>query len=828
MLTAETKRRIDGARQVLVGVLPNPMQQVDLITTALIYKFMDDMDEQARKLGGKGSFFTGDFKQYSWHELMDSRLGNQEKLNLFLEALKKIPGNEKIPQLFRDIFKNVYLPFNDPRVLGLFLSEIDQFQYDNSEELGNTYEYLLSIMGSQGDAGQFRTPRHVIDFIVKAIDPQKEDRILDPACGTGGFLISAYKHILEAHDGLDNKTGEPTDKEKALTSDERAMIHKNITGYDIDPNMVRTAQVNTYLHKFKNPDIRVYDSLSSVAYWDEEYDIILANPPFMTPKGGIEPHSKFSIKANRAEVLFVDYIVEHLSTRGRAGIIVPEGIIFQSANAYKKLRKILVEDGLYAVVSLPSGVFSPYSGVKTSILLFDKDITKKKKEVLFIKIENDGFDLGAQRRETPDKNDLPQALEILKEWKEKQKVKKDQNIAFAVKKSEIAESGDYNLTGERYREVVDYSNVKWEMVELEEVCNLESGSRQKGGAVDKGIYSIGGQQISGDNVIRFEKMKYITEKHFSGMKKGILFQDDVLMVKDGATTGKMGFWNYNYKAAVNEHVFIFRANDKILPKYLYNVLWSNIFQQELKQYIKGIIGGISLEIKKIKIPLPPLEIQKQIVEELDSYQKVIDGAKQVVENWKPNIKIESDWEVEEVGNICEIKSGGTPKRGEKKYWNGDIPWFSSGELNDVYIKKSKEKITEEGLNNSNSTIFPVGSLLIGMYDTAAFKMSILKAKASFNQAICGIKPNNKINIYFLYLYFLEKKEEYLNLRVGVRQRNLNKGLISSLKIPIPPLKTQEKIVAEIEAEQEIVNQNKKLIEIFKKKIKTKISEVWGE
>ncbi len=578
MLTAETKRRIDGARQVLVGVLPNPMQQVDLITTALIYKFMDDMDEQSRKLGGNGSFFTGDFKKYSWHNLMDSRLGNQEKLNLFLEALKRIPENNKIPQLFRDIFKNVYLPFNDPRTLGLFLSEIDQFQYDNSEELGNAYEYLLSIMGSQGDAGQFRTPRHIIDFIVKAIDPQKEDKILDPACGTGGFLISAYKHILEAHDGLDNKTGKPTNKEKPLTSAERAKIHKNITGYDIDSNMVRTAQVNTYLHKFKNPDIRVYDTLSSTDNWDEDFDIILANPPFMTPKGGIEPHSKFGVQANRAEVLFVDYIVEHLRPKGRAGIIVPEGIIFQSANAYKKLRKILVEDGLYAVVSLPSGVFNPYSGVKTSILLFDNDITKKKKEVLFIKIENDGFDLGAQRREI-DKNDFPLALEVLKEWKEKQKVKEGQKVAFAVKKSEIAESGDYNLTGDRYREVVDYSNVKFDIFNLKEIANIRMGET----LIKKDLTGKGKAIFSADTS---EKPWNFTEK------TKLSFSKNTLVIGARGTIGSVKMPNLEDFTCTQTTIAVSLNNKKVLTKYIYSLLKNLDF--------KSITEGMGIPMITVK------------------------------------------------------------------------------------------------------------------------------------------------------------------------------------------------------------------------------------
>ncbi len=791
MLTAETKRRIDGARQVLVGVLPNPMQQVDLITTALIYKFMDDMDEQSRKLGGNGSFFTGDFKKYSWHNLMDSRLGNQEKLNLFLEALKRIPENNKIPQLFRDIFKNVYLPFNDPRTLGLFLSEIDQFQYDNSEELGNAYEYLLSIMGSQGDAGQFRTPRHIIDFIVKAIDPQKEDKILDPACGTGGFLISAYKHILEAHDGLDNKTGKPTNKEKPLTSAERAKIHKNITGYDIDSNMVRTAQVNTYLHKFKNPDIRVYDTLSSTDNWDEDFDIILANPPFMTPKGGIEPHSKFGVQANRAEVLFVDYIVEHLRPKGRAGIIVPEGIIFQSANAYKKLRKILVEDGLYAVVSLPSGVFNPYSGVKTSILLFDNDITKKKKEVLFIKIENDGFDLGAQRREI-DKNDFPLALEVLKEWKEKQKVKEGQKVAFAVKKSEIAESGDYNLTGDRYREVVDYSNVKFDIFNLKEIANIRMGET----LIKKDLTGKGKAIFSADTS---EKPWNFTEK------TKLSFSKNTLVIGARGTIGSVKMPNLEDFTCTQTTIAVSLNNKKVLTKYIYSLL-KNL---DFKSITEGMgIPMITVKnVEKIKIPLPPLEIQKQIVEELDSYQKVIDGAKQVVENWKPNIKIESDWEMVELKEVLSLEYGKSlPKRDRV---DGKYPVMGSNGISGYH----------------NKYLIKGPSIIVGRKGSAGEVVWVEENCFPIDTTYyVKLKRNDNLKFIFNILQKLELQK----LRGGAGIPGLNREDAYTQKIFLPPLKIQEKIVSEIEAEQEMVNQNKKLIKIFEKKIKTKIAEVWGE
>ena len=197
MLDSETKRRIDTARDILVGKLPDPKSQVEQITIALIYKFMDDMDKESEELGGKPLFFTGEFAKYAWTKIFDPRLGGYEIFGLYTEAIQRMNQNKNIPQLFRDIFKNAYLPYRDPETLKAFLKVINDFHYDHSEKLGDAFEYLLSVMGSQGEAGQFRTPRHIIDFIVSVIEPKKNETILDPACGTAGFLISSYKHILK-------------------------------------------------------------------------------------------------------------------------------------------------------------------------------------------------------------------------------------------------------------------------------------------------------------------------------------------------------------------------------------------------------------------------------------------------------------------------------------------------------------------------------------------------------------------------------------------------------------------------------------------------------
>jgi type I restriction enzyme M protein len=623
MLDSTTKARIDSARDILVGKVPDPKSQVEQITIALIYKFMDDMDRQSEEVGGKASFFKGEFKKYRWSELLDKRLGGQQRLNLYAEGIEKMNGNKNIPQLFRDIFKGVFLPYRDPETLNLFLKEINGFTYDHSERLGDAYEYLLSVLGTQGDAGQFRTPRHIIDFIVRIVDPQKHETVLDPACGTAGFLISAYKRILATA----NAKSEIRNPKSELTPDERARLMTNFCGYDIAPDMVRLSRVNMYLHGFPSPVIHEYDALTSEERWDERYDVIMANPPFMTPKGGIRPHNRFSIPANRSEVLFVDYIAEHLNPGGRAGIIVPEGIIFQSQNAYKNLRRMLVENYRWAVVSLPAGVFNPYSGVKTSVLFLDRNLAKRTDEVLFVKIENDGFDLGAQRRPI-EANDLPEAFETLLAWKTNQKGP-NAEIAHAVARKRLLGPPDISLSGDRYRQVAVRGG-NWPTAKLGELCNLEYGlTRSASDAGNARFIRI--TDISSDGTLLEQDAKFITLDNEA--KEYLLRNGDVLVARTGATYGKTMVFQGDFPAVFASYLIRLRFSEgTLLPKFYWYFALSKKYWEQARKLASG--GGQPQfngnALKRIEIPLPPLAEQERLVAELEGHRKQIEKHRQEI------------------------------------------------------------------------------------------------------------------------------------------------------------------------------------------------------
>lgn len=824
-MNGEIKKHIDAARQVLVGVVPNPSSQIDQITYALIYKFMDDMDQAAIKSGDNPSFFINDLEPYSWARLMDSKLGNQEKMNLYVLAFQKFAEAKQLPELFRNILKSAFLPYRSPETLGLFLKEINYFDYSHPEELGNAYEYLLSIMSSQGDAGQFRTPRHIIDFIVNVVNPTKNDKILDPACGTGGFLISSYKHILEQHDGKDDPEG----KEKPLTPDERRKLMSNLEGYDIDPGMVRIAQVNMYLHQFKDPKIFQYDTLSSEEHWNDKFDVILANPPFMSPKGGITPHKKFSIHSNRSEVLFVDYIMNHLRPKGRAGIIVPEGIIFQSGRAYKELRKNLVNDGLCAVVSLPSGVFNPYAGVKTSILFFDNEIAKKTKEILFIKINQDGFNLGAQRRPI-EKNDLPEALKILKKWKTGEKV--ESKLAVYVGKSKIAESGDYNLSGDRYCVATDYSNAKWPMVELGEVVEILNGYAFKSEKyTNNGIRVIRITNVQKGKIVD-DDPKFYSEDYKNEIEKFLLVKNDLLISLTG-NVGRVGLLQSDLlPAGLNQRVGCIRLNDskQVSISYLFHVLNTELFENDCIKASSGVAQkNLSTEwLKKYQIPLPPLEIQEQIVAELDGYSSIIAGAKQITQNWKPKIEIDPEWEKVKLGEVCDVRDGthDSPKQVQEGY-----PLVTSKNIKDGQLDFSNiSYISEEDFKKvSQRSYVDVGDIIMPMIGTIGGACLIKSKEIEFAIKNVALFKKSKQIIPDYLLNILDSDlvaTMFENQSAGATQKFVSLGVLRGLEIPLPPLEIQKQIVEKIEEEQKIIEANKRLIVIFEQKIKDKISKVW--
>lgn len=818
MLNFDVKKKINTLRDILVGKVPDPKAQVEQITIALIYKFMDDMDLQGAEFGGARVFFSGDYKDYAFSQIMLPEHSAQDRLNLYAEGIDKMTNNPDLPKLFRDILRNAYIPYRDPETLNRFLKEIAEFSYEDSEELGNAFEYLLSIMGSQGDAGQFRTPRHIIDMMVEITAPAKNESILDPACGTAGFLISAYNYIKKSN--LDEH-GKST-----LVADDMTRMTKNFAGYDISPDMVRLSRVNMYLHGFTSPNISEYDTLTSLEKWDDNFDVIFSNPPFMTPKGGITPHNRYQVSAKRAEVLFVDYIAEHLNPTGRAAIIVPEGIVFQSQTAYKNLRKMLVEGNyLYGVISLPAGVFNPYSGVKTSILLIDKTLAKERDSILFVKLNNDGFDLGAQRREIKG-SEIPDVINIFKNYQKGVEVAGLENTVLA-KKNEVAQQ-DYILVGERYKSSIAV-NTNYPIVRLGDVCCINKRSIDPSGKesfiyVDISSLDNITKKIRYDNIVKGAEAPSRARRAF---QKG-----DILLSTVRPNLRTFGFVERRDTSdcVASTGFAVITCGEFVNSKYLfYMLLQDSLVNQMIGMMGKGAYPSINQnDVSNLSFPLPPLAVQEEIVTEIESYQKIIDGARQVVENYKPTIKIDPAWESVELGSVASLKYGFTDTARE----TGDARFIRITDITpDGLLSENNPKYID--LNGENKDyLLNKGDIVVARTGatygkTALFEKDYPAVFASF--LIKVILPHDLIRneYYWIFAQTEEYWKQARSLVSGGAQPQFNANAISRVKVPVPSLGEQNRIVNQVRVELGIVEQNKRLIEIFQQKIKDKIAEVWG-
>ncbi|MEA2099930.1 MAG: N-6 DNA methylase, partial [Campylobacterota bacterium] len=319
------------------------------------------------------------------------------------------------------------------------------------DSLGDMYEYLLSEISSSGKNGQFRTPRHIIKMITQLVNPQIGERVFDPSLGTAGFLVSAYTHMLQPYTEENGRLGANLTDSSLWDK----LSNDSFFGNDSDISMIRISMMNMMLHDIENPHIKQTDTLSKRYTEKDKYQVVLANPPF---KGSIDKEDKsedFSISSTKTELLFVDLITRVLDIGGRCGVIIPDGVLFGSSKAHKSLRKNLLENNeLQAVISMPSGVFKPYAGVSTAILLFVKGGATRK--VWFYDMQADGYSLDDKRNKI-EQNDIP---DILTQFTQKDSEDyKESKKHFFVKVSEIIEN-DYDLSINRYK-AIEYEEINY-------------------------------------------------------------------------------------------------------------------------------------------------------------------------------------------------------------------------------------------------------------------------------------------------------------------------------------------------------------------------------
>ncbi|MCP3143430.1 type I restriction-modification system subunit M [Pyxidicoccus xibeiensis] len=445
------------------GGITNPLTVIEQISFLMFARLLDVMETTGeRKAERTKKPFQGRFSGRD-----DPRRWKNFKQK-DAEGMLRVVRDEVFPHFrklnggttFSEYMKDAQLMIHKPSLLVSAVNMIDKLPITDGDAKGDLYEYLLSKLTTAGINGQFRTPRHVIRFMVELLEPKPTETVGDPACGTAGFLVSVMQYLLETHTSPEGRLKVETG-ETLYTGDllepyrehvQRGMFH----GFDFDATMLRIASMNLMLHGVENPDIHFQDTLSNA--FPEKFpkqatggfDVILANPPFKgsLDEGNVHPTLTQAVKTKKTELLFVALILRMLKKGGRSATIVPDGVLFGSSKAHTGIRKLLVkENQLEAVISLPSGVFKPYAGVSTAILVFTKG--GKTDHVFFYKVEADGFSLD-DKRDPVKENDLPDALA---RWRKRSVMKDTDRTAkhFMVPVKEI-EGKDFDLSINRYRE----------------------------------------------------------------------------------------------------------------------------------------------------------------------------------------------------------------------------------------------------------------------------------------------------------------------------------------------------------------------------------------
>lgn len=470
MITGELKNRIDALWDIFAaGGLVNPLDVIEQITYLMFIHDLDEMDNRKAKdsemLGlPYATIFseevtvngrTIDGQQLKWsvfHDLPAAKMYEivQEWVFPFIKTLHSDADSAYSKYMDDAIFK---LP--TPLVLSKVVDCLDGIyaqmaQIQETDIRGDVYEYLLSKISQSGRNGQFRTPRHIIRMMVELMDPTAQEVICDPACGTSGFLVAAAEYLRET------RRQEIFYNRENLEHYMDGMFH----GFDMDRTMLRIGAMNMMTHGIENPDIQYRDSLSDQNTDREKYTLVLANPPF---KGSLDADTVSAdllklCKTKKTELLFLALFLRMLKVGGRCACIVPDGVLFGSSKAHKDIRKALVEDNrLEAVISMPSGVFKPYAGVSTAVLVFTKTGHGGTDQVWFYDMKADGFSLDDKR--TPvSENDIPDIVARFRN-REQEETRARTEPSFLVPKEEIAQNG-YDLSINKYKQV-EYTPVEY-------------------------------------------------------------------------------------------------------------------------------------------------------------------------------------------------------------------------------------------------------------------------------------------------------------------------------------------------------------------------------
>lgn len=726
-------------------------------------------------------------------------------------TIKNIPSNsrveyinnmvyQKLNALYNtEIFTSLKIKDNDvlKEIMGLLdpliLTDID------SDVKGDAFEYFLKAStATKNDLGEYFTPRHIVKTMVRLVNPQIGEKVYDPFCGTGGFLIESFRHIYN---------NMPRNKET-----EKMLRENTIFGNEIT-STARITKMNMILAGDGHSGIHMQDSLANPV--KGEYDVVLANMPYsQKTKHG----SLYDLPSTNGDSICVQHCMKAISSaseNGRMAIVVPEGFLFRKELA--KTREYLLKNSeLQSIISLPQGIFLPYTGVKTNIIFATKinqkiSNSQKKKNYWYFEVKSDGYSLDNHRRRL----DTPSDLQKYEEFRKLDSEQEEEmlKIGFDVISFEKVKNNDFNLVGSRYKDTKILSS-QFELFKLGEIIDIKCGKRitQRENIGSK--YPVyGGGGISFHTDICSNKDEYVISR-FAMSKECVRYVANDFYLLD---SGFIFDIKENYK-------------NSILKDYVGKVLLG--IQEKIYSCGRGQAQiNIDFDIfKELTIPIPSLEIQQQIINELDGYQQIIDGAKNIIKNYSPKIDINPEWKMVKVEDIVEFLSGVTLSVGQCEDTNG-VPLITiaditeNGTINYDNIRKIK--------TSKKTTMLQKGDLLFNWRNgsnhlvgkTALFDKDNNYIFASF---LLGLRPKESFNSKFLWIILNQYRKSGLYVNQMRKQVNglFNREELKDVLVPLPDKKEQDEIVAKIEVEQALIEPNRQIIEVFSTKIQDRINDIF--
>lgn len=799
MTLQDLKSKIWSACDVLRSQGLHITDYMEQITYLMFLKNLDEKEENDKELdkalGRKHKPLFDDEKYYwkNWAQKSGRPLVKFVKNDLF-PKLTDINGRNPI---VKKIFKDAVFNIEEPQALKKVIGIIDSIQFYKQpiDVKGATYEFLLSKLAEAGAAGEFFTPRHIIKAMIEIVDPKIGETICDPAMGTGGFLIGTLNHILEAN-------GDGHEDGRNLTNEQFAFLHdETFFGYEQNRKTYRMALMNMYLHGANNPKLERINTLGDGTHTERKYDVIFANPPYGGKIDNVRDN--FTISTNKTELLFLQHIIQTLKEGGRAGVILPEGVMFQSGAA-QKIREILLSQcETFTVVSMPAGVFQPYTGVKTDLLFFKKGTGTQK--VWFFDVKNDGFDLGSQRRPIK-QDDLPMLWDKFPfkgkndftPPKDKDLTKAESEKSWWADIDEIKEN-NWSLVAKKYKKTK--INSEYEIVKL---GNYIEEIKEKIGKNYKNFdFALGVSNSEG--VIESTKTK---KNELSGSYK-VIKKNEFFYNPYRINVGSLGL-NEKYEEGIISPAYVaFKTKEELKPEYLYFLLKSNYGIKEIKNHAQGAVRQALRfnDLSEIEIPLLPMDVQKEIINKVNRKNSILSDAKNliskideekgdIIENFR---NIDCEWV--KLGDVIE-----TIKNGTNATQNDVVKGFRVTRIETIALGKidlDRTKYVELEKNDAKKYLLNDGDILFSHINsvdhigkTAIYERKLGDLIHGVNLQRIIIDNKKAYSKYILIILKSKYARDYYSriCKRAINQASLNQADIKSLDIPLPDLGIQEKFI----------------------------------